>query len=512
VDGDGQPSHAALVPVPPNGGCLEWTLNIPAAGRYHVTLEAAHNRNGNPFVIQVDQQVLRGFMPGTRNSPMLLDVGVLDLKAGSNVLHLSNLPSPGNVFFSVHAIVLHPLDAGKPTRELIRASIARHRTFISPKELSLPRIFSNHMVLQRHQSVPVWGRAVPESLVSVSFNGQSKEIRADQDGRWQVELAPMVAGGPYRFEISDGSKALVFEDVLVGEVWFGSGQSNMEVSYYLRKNNELKVECDEDTRQLLETGSHNAIRISAITRDHSKDPAWTILTKENCLDAPALMSSAAVLLWKKYGVPIGLVIRCESSSPACIWLSRESLESDSAVQSDLENYATAIHPRLVSDYPAAVEVWKAAVAKAKAEGKPEPKRPEAPAPPGCFTGDFDPAIERREYHGANYEALIRPIFPFAIRGIVWDQGEGGTGMAGVEQTTLLPALVRDWRKAWRRPELPFIHIEKKVHPSGLKSAMSALGNTDSVPYEGLDTANHPPDKATYARRLVEKMEVLGGYQ
>lgn len=372
----------------------------------------------------------------------------------------------------------------------------------------MPRIFSDHMVLQRHRPVPVWGRAVPGSGVTVSFNGQLKKTIADDRGRWIVELDSLDAGGPHRLKISDGAKSLVFEDVLVGEVWFGSGQSNMEVSYYLRKNNELKVECDEETRQLLETGSNNAIRISAVTRDHSKDPAWTVLTKENCLDAPALMSSAAVLLWQKLGVPVGLVIRCESSSPACIWLSRESIESDEAIQADLATYAKTIHPQLVAGYPGVLDAWKDALEKVVTDGKPAPGRPQQPVPPGCFPGDFDPAVQRREYHGANYEGLICPVFPYAVRGIVWDQGEGGTGMAGVEQTAILPALVRDWRNAWGRPDLPFIYIEKKVHPSNLKSAISAIGNTASVPYEGLDTANHPPDKAAYARRLVEKMELF----
>ena len=505
-DGDGLPLPSALSPVAPHEGALEWAFTAPAAGRYLITLEASHSRSGNPFEIQVADQVLKGFMPGTRNSVALVEAGAIDLTAVHHTLRLSNLPSSENVYLSAYSIFLRPESTAPMSLPAIRAEIAKRKPVIPSKELAMPRVFSNHMVLQRQMKVPVWGRAVPNATVKVSFNGQVREGKADASGRWRVDLDPMEAGGPHRLEVSDSKKTIAFDDVLIGEVWFGSGQSNMEVSYNLRKNNELKVECDEDTRQLLEAGANNAIRISALTRDHSQNAAWAILTKENCLDAPALLSSAAVLLNQKLGVPIGIVIRCESSSPSCIWLSRDAIEGDSAIQAQLADYAKNAYPKLVSEHPVKVKAWEEASAKAKAEGKPAPKAPLPPTPPGCYPGEFDPATQRREYHGANFAARIQSVPPFAIRGIVWDQGENGTGMAGVDQSTLLPALVREWRTAWDRPDLPFIYIDKKMHPPGLKEAMATLSNTAMVPYEGLKTDNHPPDKAAYARRLVEQME------
>lgn len=506
-DGDGQPASSALAPAAPADGVLEWDIKIPSTGSYDVILEASHNRSGNPFEIRVGDQVLRGFMPGTRNTPALVSAGTIDLEAGKHALRIASQPSPENAYMSVHSIFLQP-KVEALSLPAIRAEVAKRKPVMIPKELSMPLIFSDHMVLQRQHKVPVWGRAVPETLVKVSFNGQVREAKADGSGRWRVDLDPMEAGGPHRLEISDGTKTIAFEDVLIGEVWFGSGQSNMEVSYNLRKNDELKVECDEDTRNHLEAGANNSIRISALTRDHSQNPAWTILTRENCLDAPALMSSAAILLNQKLGVPVGLVIRCESSSPSCIWLSRDALESDPEIQSSLADYGKNTFPKLLAEYPAAVKAWEEASAKAKATGMRAPKSPLPPTPPGCFPGDFDPAVQRREYHGANFESRIRPVFPFAVRGIVWDQGEGGTGMEGVDQTCVLPCLVREWRAGWGQGDLPFIFIDKKMHPPGLKNAMAGLPETASVPYEGLDTANHPPDKAAYARRLVEQMDRL----
>ncbi len=506
LDGDGFSVAPALAPVMPSDGALEWTFTAPAAGRYHVTLEASHGRSGNPFEIRVDDQVLKGFMPGTRNSVALIEAGSLDLKAGKHTLRLSNLPSGENVYLSAHSIFLRPESGASMLLPAVRAEIAKRKPGIPPKELAMPIVFSNHMVLQRQRSVPIWGRAIPGASVKVSFNGQVREAQADAAGRWRVDLEPMEAGGPHRLEITDDKKTIAFDDILIGEVWFGSGQSNMEVSYNLRKNNELKVECDEDTRQLLEAGANHAIRFSALTRDHSQNAAWTILTKENCLDAPALLSSAAVLLHQKLGVPIGIVIRCESSSPSCIWLSRDAIESDPAIQAQLADYSKNIYPKLVTGHSAAVKAWEETSAKAKAEGTRAPKAPQPPTPPGCFPGEFEPATQRREYLGANFAARIQPVPPFAIRGIVWDQGEAGTGMAGVDQTALLPALVQEWRASWNDSELPFIYIDKKMLPAGLQEVMAALPNTAMVPYDGLKTDNHPPDKAAYARRLVVQME------
>ncbi len=505
-DGEGFPLPPALAPVAPADGALEWTFTAPAPGRYLVTLEASHSRSGNPLEVRVADQVLTAFMPGTRSTPALIDIGSIDLTAGNHTLRLSNQPSGENVYLAAHSIFLRPESVASASFPAIRAEIAKRKPVIVPKELAMPLVFSNHMVLQRQRSVPIWGRAVPGTAVKVAFNGQHQETKADAAGRWRIDLEPMEAGGPHRLEISDDKKTIAFDDILIGEVWFGSGQSNMEVSYNLRKNNELKVECDEDTRQLLEAGANNAIRISALTRDHSQSAAWTILTKENCLDAPALLSSAAVLLHQKLGVPIGIVIRCESSSPSCIWLSRDAIESDPAIQAQLEDYSKNIYPKLVAEHPTIVQAWEEASAKAKAEGTRVPKAPLPPTPPGCYPGEFDPATQRREYLGANFAARIQPVPPFAIRGIVWDQGENSTGMAGVDQTALLPALVREWRTAWSDSELPFIYIDKKMHPAGLKEAMAALPSTAMVPYDGLKTDNHPPDKAAYARRLVVLME------
>ena len=171
------------------------------------------------------------------------------------------------------------------------------------------------------------------------------------------------------------------------------------------------------------------------------------------------------------------------------------------------------YPKLVAEYPALKKAWEEKTQKERAAGASDADiaripKPEIPKPAWFFPGDYDPALAGREHAGANFQRRIQAVPPFAIRGIVWDQGECGTGMAGVDQSALLPALVREWRAAWGNEHLPFLYVEKKMHPLGLREAMASLPVTAFVPYEGLNTSNHPPDKSAYARRLVERMEEL----
>jgi sialate O-acetylesterase len=305
-------------------------------------------------------------------------------------------------------------------------------------------------------------------------------------------------------------------DVLVGEVWLGSGQSNMEVAAKPLPQfttTSHPFDCDEATRQLLAAGAKLDIRISAVTRDHWKNPHWAVLSKENFLEAPALMTSVATLLREKLDVPVGVIVRCESSSTSGIWLSRDAVENDAEIQRQIRNYATNEYPRLVAAYPRRVKDWEAAAAKAKAAGGKIPVKPAAPTLPGGFpvnrgfSGNVFYSEGRLNHYGVNYVTRIEPVIPFAVRGIVWDQGENGTGIAGADQTAVMPALVRSWRAAWGSDNLPFFYIRKNQHPATLPEVMATLPDTFQIDNRGLSQITHPPDKSAYARRVVEQMEL-----
>jgi hypothetical protein len=510
LDGDGFPVDQVVQSLAPEAGALSWAVEVPKGGRYLATLEFSHVRHGNAFELRCGPQKLAGFVPDTRGGLALIEMGTLDLAAGSQTLTLLNTTTVEKTWMAVGSIYLRPIDQQTMTKPQIRAAIAKLKPRKLPTELLMPVVFSDRMVLQRDLPVPVWGRAVPGTDVSVKFAGQMKQVRTDVEGYWAVKLDPLKAGGPFELEVGDGTKILHFTDVLVGEVWFGSGQSNMEVAVKFLPQftkSSAPFECDEDTKQLLENGVHPQIRISAITRDRNKTPAWFELSQGNCLDVPALMSCTAVLLRQKLNVPIGIIVRCESSSSSGIWLSRDTVEGEAEIQRQIREYAEKLYPQLVSDYPDKLKAWEVAVIQAQAQGRGLPAKPATPALPGGFPASFF-SEGRFEHYGANYPLRIASLAPFAVRGIVWDQGEGGTGIAGADQTAVMPALVRSWRAAWGKSALPFIYVNKKNFTGAHRDALAMLPHTARAEHDGLSTINHPPDKAAYARRIVEQMEQL----
>jgi len=517
-DGDGFPATQALAPVAPDEGALAWTIQVPETGRYLVTLEFSQGQHGNGFKLSEGDQSLTSFAPGTRGRMVLQELGKLDLAKGQQTLTLAGTMSVfRNAWMSVGSLYLRPVSQRSMTLPQIRAAIAKTKPRKLPTELLMPGVFSDHMVLQRDMPVPVWGRAPEGTEITVTFGHQTKHTKADADARWMVRLNPMKASAdPTDMSVTatgpgPKSKNLKFADVLMGEVWFGSGQSNMEVAVkFLAKQAkpEAPYECDEETKSLLESGCDPLIRISAVTRDHLQSHGWVALTRENCQDAPALMSSVAVLLRKQLKVPIGVVVRCESSSPSGIWLSRDAVESDPEIQRQWREYAGNEYPKLLAAYPEKLKTWEDEDAKAKATGQREPAKPNAPALVGhVFHGDFFSEGRFDEY-GRNYADRIANVIPFAVRGIVWDQGESGTGIAGATQSAVMPALVREWRSNWGEGDLPFIYVDKKNFTPEHRDALAKLSATGRADYQGLSTINHPPDKAAYARRVVEQLEQL----
>jgi len=512
-DGDGFEADQLLSPLASTDGAIGCNITVPKTktDRYFLTLEYAATRTGNAFEVSVGNQRLKSFAPDTRGSLALLELGEISLGAGNQTLLFKNLSSANKTFLSVASIYLRPATKVGMTRPEIRAAIASEKSHKLPTELLMPSIFSDYMVLQRLRKVPIWGRSAPETKVTVQFNGQVKNTKTDAEGRWKVLLNPMEAGGPYNMEVSANGKTIRYTDLLIGEVWFGSGQSNMEVSVnFLPKfaTPQAPYECDDDTRKFLEVGCDSLIRISAVTRDHNKTPQWIALTKDNYLDAPAMMSSMAVILRKKLNIPIGIIVRCESSSSSGIWLSRDAVESDTEIQRQLQNYTENEYPKLVAAYPEKLKAWEEASAKAKLDGTNGPVRPNVPDLAGGFSLSYLYNEGRSEHYGANYPIRIANVIPYAVSGIVWDQGENETGIAGADQLAVMPALVRSWREAWGDEKLPFIYVRKNKHPESLPNVLNAVGNCYQVSNIGLGQINHPPDKAAYARRVVEQIDKI----
>jgi sialate O-acetylesterase len=308
-------------------------------------------------------------------------------------------------------------------------------------DVKLPPVLSSHMVLQRDAAVPVWGTAAAGEEVTVKFRDQTKTATADKNGKWAVKLDALKAGGPDKLTVS-GKNTITLDDVLVGDVWVGSGQSNMQgtVGGYTKG--------DPVLTELAKVGSYPKIRLS------KSGGAWQETTEKTVNNHSAILFAFGVRLQKDLDVPVGLMVGAVGGTPSGYWLSDSSYRNDEACKAVVKKAAATYDPeKAKKDYEAKLVAWEKAAEEAKKAGKNPPGKPQLPVALGESQGKI----------GNLYEAHIRPMQPFAIRGVLWDQGESGTAINGVDQFTLMGALIRGWRAEWSQGDFPFIYIQK---PSG----------------------------------------------
>jgi sialate O-acetylesterase len=311
--------------------------------------------------------------------------------------------------------------------------------------VALPRVLSSHMVLQRDMEVPVWGTADPNETVTVAFRGQQKSASADAQGKWIVRLDPLPASGEPADLTVTGSNTLTLSDVLVGEVWVGSGQSNMDtdVPDYVKAD-----------LPLAEAAGKNHPQLRLFRSDVGN--GWQETTPQALRRFSAQLFYFGMKLQQELGVPVGVMEGAVRGSPSAPWINREAFKADPALQKAMAaEEAKNPFEKKMEKYNEALAQWQQSVDAAKAAGTAGdklPKPPVQPAPPG-----EEPIIAHF------YEQHIRPMIPYAIRGVLWDQGEGGPGLSYVSQRVLMAALIRSWRADWSQGDFPWLDVQK---PSG----------------------------------------------
>lgn len=307
--------------------------------------------------------------------------------------------------------------------------------------ITLPDCFSHNMVLQRGMPIPVWGTAAPEQDITITFLGQETTATTDKDGNWSMKLPAAEAGGPHVFKIADGQ---TFENVLVGDVWLGSGQSNMAGSAggYARRDEVLKAQLDT----LAETPNDHLRLLSS-------KGGWVLADGKNSPKFSALLLSFGIELQKAIDVPVGLRVGAVGGTPSGRWLTPEMFEGNEAAAATLAaNSDDSKWEAIQAAHAKKVAAWEKAAAKAKDADKKPPRRPRAPLEPGVL-----PA-----HTGNLYRPHIEPFQGYGIRGVLWDQGESGTALPGIDQYTAMGALITGWRGAWGQ-DFPFLYVQK---PSG----------------------------------------------
>lgn len=375
-------------------------------------------------------------------------------------------------------------------------------------------IFGDSMVLQQQIPIPVWGNSAPREMISVSLHKQSQQTLSDDQGKWEVILKPEKAGGPFILLI-EGENTLLFKNVLIGEVWLCSGQSNMAfpLSQDFAGKEELATMDFSQIRLFDQKGSAYPSRVefSAEQLDNLRKGNYYLPTKwRSCSPATAKDFSAVAYyfgksLHEQFHVPIGLINNAIGGSSTESWISKEALDSHPQLRYlvnvpagktwlDLEG----LHPFLIARGAYNLRAWIR-------EGQPYRDHP------------FKPTYL--------YETGIQPLIPFALRGVIWYQGESNSTNPELHKH-LFPLLIESWRKDWGQGDFPFLFVQlpgmgtskgyqAEKWPEFRASQEAALSLPNTGMAVTIDVGNptdvHPKDKKTVGERLarIAKAQVYG---
>jgi len=329
-------------------------------------------------------------------------------------------------------------------------------------DVKLPKIFGDHMVLQQKTDAAVWGWADPEEEVTVTFGDAKATTKAAADGKWHTTIKTADASKEPRDLVVKGKNEIKLTDVLVGEVWICSGQSNMEWS----------VNASANPQEEVKNGNHPLIRQLKVAHNPAEKPVedingqWLICSPETVGNFTAVGYFFARDLQKELDVPVGLINTSWGGTLCEAWTSKEALETHE---------------------------------------------------------DFKPILERsKEFKAGNpnqaavlYNGMVAPIIPFSIRGAIWYQGESNAGR-GVQYGKLFPTMIADWRKRFGQGDFPFLFVQIAPWPYGnaderlLPELWEAQLKTLSVPNTGMAVIHdigdikdiHPKNKQDVGKRLA----------
>ncbi len=381
-------------------------------------------------------------------------------------------------------------------------------------DVKVSGLFSDHMVLQCDKVVPVWGTAGADEKVTVKIAGQEKSAVADKDGKWMVKLDALKTGGPEVMTIT-GKNSITINDVLIGEVWIGSGQSNMamNVGSYIG-NDPVLAEAAKKT--------YPKLRMMVMP-----NMRWVEASDiKDINNFSALLFAFGYQLQNALGqdVPVGLIASANGGTASGMWVNSQPLMDDPACKEAVKKYIESGQYEVITKkYEADLAKWEKDVAdiKAKADAeanapapvvdpnapaanppvKKEVKLPNKPGQPQK-PGDFG-------WAGSLYKTKIVPLIPYAIRGILWDQGEAGSGFIGADNYPVMGVLFKSWRNDWKTTagddkagEFPFLYVQK---PSGGGCAFD-LTNPVTIKGEKLSPVpatvpNIDSNRELYARLL-----------
>lgn len=329
-------------------------------------------------------------------------------------------------------------------------------------DVKLPAIFSDHMVIQQKERIAVWGEADPGERITVTLGKRKRRIRAGKDGSWRVSLPPFRAGEiPLTLTVT-GKNSVTINDILVGEVWVCSGQSNMQWT----------VRNSSSPEEVLADADLPAIRMFTVERRTAEEPqpdcngSWRVSSSENTALFSAVGYHFARELHSELGVPVGMIHTSWGGTPAEAWTTIETLQSNPLFEPIVERRN-------------------------------------------------DPEITPQHRAATLYNAMVAPLIPYRIRGVIWYQGEANVDRAW-QYVSLFPEMIRDWRRVWEQGDFPFYFVQLAPFRYGQQDPLNCAELRDaqfkalSLPNTGMavtmDIGNvsdiHPRNKHDVGRRLA----------
>lgn len=435
----------------------------------------------------------------------------------------------------------------KPHNLFLKLSLALGLTALpgtsSRADVTMIPLFGDHMVLQQEAKVPVWGKADAGEKITVSVGDHKASATAGADGTWRVELAPFPHGAAATTMTVAGKNTLTFQDVLVGDVWVCSGQSNMEFNLGSEATRATAVPAANDPQ----------LRLFLVARKLSLQPLTDLQGKwELCTpDSARVFSGVAYFFGKELRAhlnrPIGLIGTYWGGSTIQSWTSLSGLQKDPPFTRYLDIYKTNVtdfdklndhyaerETAFIADlkkwtdagYKPAYDAWISAVRTAQKDHQPPPPQPqtfpprpmEIPIPGGSQTAPVN-----------LFNGMIMPLLTYAIKGVIWYQGEYNTGDP-MEYYDLLPRMITDWRAKWGQGDFPFLIVQlpslyvkdapefpRTINCDGwdvLREAQEktlALPNTGMVVTLDIGGRLHPTDKLDVGERLtlVARHDIYG---
>lgn len=370
-------------------------------------------------------------------------------------------------------------------------------------EVKLARLFSDHAVLQRQASVPVWGWAAEGEEVTVSVAGQTQTAKAGKDGKWMVRFAKLEAGGPHVLTVKGPKNALEVKDVLVGEVWLGSGQSNMAMT----------VSRSKDFEKEQAAAKLPLIRMFTVGGKATKEPQadcqgeWKVCSPETVGTFSATAYFFGREVHQTLKVPVGLINSSVGGTPIDSWV-------DAGAQKALPELAPLFEKKTATEAELAEAKalfekqkaeWAVKAKEAKKAGQPVPRAPRDPVA----------LAERKGDVGGLFNGKIAPLVPYAVRGFLWYQGEANSLPEKAPfYKHQLALLVKDWRQRWGGGNLPFAWVQLpnfEGRGDGWCLVREGMFQTLKLPHTGMAVTIdigeakdiHPKNKQEVGRRLAQ---------